>query len=60
MLETSKPDIRLSAKRIIMALMINRKRPKVKMVIGRVNITNIGFTIKFKRLRTIATIIAVV
>ena len=60
MLVTSKPDIRLSAKRIIMALIIKRKRPRVRMVIGRVKMTNIGFTIKFRRLRTMATIMAVV
>lgn len=60
MFVTSNPDIRLSAKRMMMALIINKKRPRVKMVMGKVNMTNIGFTIKFKRLRTIATIMAVV
>jgi len=60
MLVTSKPDIRLSANNIIMALIIKRKRPRVRTVIGKVNITNMGFTIKFKRLNTMATIMAVV
>ncbi|MFT7065421.1 MAG: hypothetical protein ACJAUO_000992 [Sediminicola sp.] len=60
MLATSNPEIRLSAKRIIMALIINRKRPRVRMVIGRVNMTKIGFTIKFNKLKTMATIMAVV
>lgn len=59
-LETSKPGIRLSAKRIIIALIIKRKRPRVNMVIGKVNMTNIGFTIKLRRLNTMATIMAVV
>ena len=60
MLSTVKPAIKLSANRMIIALIIKRKRPKVIMVTGKVKITNIGFTIKFKRLSTIATMIAVV
>jgi len=60
MLSTVKPEIKLSAKRIIIALIINRKRPKVSIVTGSVSIIRIGFTIKFNRLNTIATIIAVV
>lgn len=59
MLSTVKPAIKLSANRMIIALIIKRKRPKVIMVTGKVKITNIGFTIKFKRLSTIATMIAV-
>tara|TARA_R110002020_G_scaffold23587_3_gene78465 strand:+ start:37138 stop:37419 length:282 start_codon:yes stop_codon:yes gene_type:complete len=60
MLLTSKPGIRLSAKRMIMAFTINRKSPKVTMVMGRVRMTKIGFTIKLRRLSTMATKIAVV
>ncbi len=59
-LVTLKPSIKLSAKNMIIALITNKNRPKVRMVTGKVNITNIGFTIKFNKLRTIATIIAVV
>ena len=40
---------------MIIALIINKNRPKVSMVIGKVNKTRIGFTIKFKILRTRAT-----
>lgn len=44
---------------MIKALMNKRKRPKVSMVTGSVKIINIGFTIKFSKLRTNATIMAV-
>ena len=57
---TLNPSIRLSANKMIIALIIKRKRPKVKMVTGKVSMTRIGFTMKFKRLSTIATIIAVI
>ena len=57
---TEKPSISLSAKRMIMAFMINRKSPKVNMVTGSVNITKIGFTKMFNILKTIATITAVI
>ena len=57
---TVKPEIRLSASRIINALIIKRKSPKVMMVTGNVKMTNMGLTIKFKRLNTMATIMAVV
>ena len=43
---------------IIAALITSKKRPKVKMVTGNVNSTNIGFTNKFNNPKTIATIIA--
>tara|TARA_R110000823_G_scaffold315139_1_gene445881 strand:- start:299 stop:622 length:324 start_codon:yes stop_codon:yes gene_type:complete len=60
MLLTVKPSISLSARRIIIAFIISKKRPKVTMVTGRVKITKIGFTKKFSKLRTTATIIAVI
>lgn len=49
-----------SAKRIIVALMTNRNKPKVIIVMGNVKITIIGLTIKFNKLKATATIIAVV
>lgn len=58
-LPTEKPSMSLSTKTIIIALMIKRNRPKVTMVTGRVKITNIGLTNIFSRLRTTATITAV-
>jgi hypothetical protein len=59
-LSTEKPAIKLSANKIMMALIINRNNPKVRMVTGKVNMTSIGFTIKFNKLSTKATIMAVV
>jgi hypothetical protein len=59
-LPTLKPATRASAKRMIMALMINRKSPNVTIVTGRVRITKMGFTKKFNKLSIIATIIAVI
>jgi hypothetical protein len=44
---------------MIMALIIKRKRPKVKIVTGRVKMTRRGFTKKFNRLSTMATTMAV-
>lgn len=44
---TLKPVTNQSARYMIRTLMTNRNPPKVKMVIGRVRITKIGFTIKF-------------
>lgn len=43
---------------IIRALMTNKNNPKVRMVIGMVRITKIGFTIKRNKEITIATMIA--
>ena len=60
MLPTAKPSISLSANKIIMALMNKRKRPKVTMVTGRVKITRTGFTRRFNKLSTMATITAVI
>ena len=59
MVPTLNPAIRLSARSIITALMINKKRHRVRMVTGNVKITRMGLTKKFSRLSTIATIIAV-
>ena len=59
-LSTVKPAMRLSAKRIMIAFIMSKNRPSVIMVTGRVSIIKMGFTIKFKRLSTMATIIAVV
>ena len=57
---TENPSINLSANKIIRALITNRNKPNVKMVIGSVRITNIGLTNKFKIDKTTATIIAVI
>jgi hypothetical protein len=59
-LETPKPSINRSANKIIMAFIINKNNPKVRIVIGRVKIINSGFTNTFKIAITAATIIAVV
>jgi hypothetical protein len=42
------------------ALITSRKRPKVIMVTGSVKITKMGFTIKLSRLKTMATMIALI
>lgn len=44
---------------MITALITSKNRPRVTMVTGKVNSTNMGFTIRFKIARTTATIIAV-
>ena len=59
-LETPKPSINLSAKRIIKAFTTNKNNPKVRIVIGKVKIINIGFTNTFNIARTKATINGVV
>lgn len=43
-----------------MALIMSRNSPRVRMVTGKVRMTRMGFTIKLSKLRTMATIIAVV
>lgn len=53
------PDTNLSARRIMMTFMTNRKRPRVTMVIGRVNIISNGLTIAFSTANTKAKIMAV-
>ena len=59
MLLTENPSINLSANNIISALITNKNKPKVIIVIGSVRMTNIGFTNKFKIDSTTATITAV-
>ncbi len=54
------PETNLSAKRIIRTFIINKKRPSVTMVIGRVNIISKGFTIAFSTANTKAKIMAVI
>lgn len=56
---TEKPATSLSTKRMIRAFTMSKNRPNVRMVIGRVRITNIGFTNKFKTDNTMATNMAV-
>ena len=43
-LSTEKPSINLSASKISKAFMISINKPRVTIVIGRVKITNNGFT----------------
>ena len=57
---TPKPLMKLSANIIIHALMTNKNKPKVTMVIGSVRIIKMGFKMAFKKAKTAATIIAVV
>ena len=59
-LDTPKPSINLSASSIIKALTTNKNKPNVRIVIGKVNIINSGFTNTFKTARTTATINGVV
>lgn len=56
---TPNPLTKASASKIITALITSKNSPKVTIVTGNVNITKIGFTIKFRIARTSATIIAV-
>ena len=44
---------------MMMALMTNKNKPRVMMVMGRVSTIKIGFTKKFNMLSTKATIMAV-
>lgn len=59
MLLTEKPGINLSANKMMRALMTNKNKPKVTMVMGNVKITKIGFTNRFKTDNTAATTTAV-
>ena len=59
-LDTEKPEIKLSASNIISPLTTNRNNPNVMIVIGNVKITKMCLTNKFKMDITAATIIAVV
>lgn len=56
---TAKPSTILVHKTIINPLIINKKRPNVKIVTGKVKIIRMGFTIKFNNAKTIATTIEV-
>lgn len=56
---TSNPSTKWSHNRMIIALITNKKSPRVKTVTGKVNNTNTGFTKKFNNPSTIATINAV-
>ena len=58
-LVTWKPSIKLAANNIIIALMTKRKSPNVRMVMGKVKMTKMGFTKKLSKLSTTATIMAV-
>jgi len=60
MLETPNPSIKLSASKMIKALIINKNNPKVKIVIGKVKITKSGLTKMFNTANTTATINGVV
>ena len=55
---TAKPSIKASARRMMHAFITRRKRPKVKIVIGKVSNTKIGLTISFNNANTTATTIA--
>ena len=52
---TENPSINLSANNIISALITNKNKPKVTMVIGKVKIIKIGFSNTFKMANTKAT-----
>ena len=56
--DTANPSTRLSASIIIKALITNKNRPNVIIVIGNVKMINIGFTINLSKASTTATIIA--
>lgn len=58
MLRTAKPLTKKSANRMIMAFMINKNKPSVTTVTGKVSTTNIGLTINLSNANTTATIIA--
>jgi len=55
-LETPNPSIKLSASRIIKALITNKNNPNVKIVIGSVRITKSGLTKTFKMANNIEKI----
>ena len=55
---TPKPSINLSASRIMQALITNKNKPRVTMVIGIVKMIKIGFKIALSNAKTTATIIA--
>jgi len=55
---TSNPLINLSANKMILALITSKNRPNVTMVIGKVRMIKMGFTIAFNSPKTAATIMA--
>jgi len=59
MLLTENPDTKLSAKRIINALITNKNSPKVTIVIGNVKMTSNGLTNTFNTAKVRATKTAV-
>ena len=54
---TRNPEIKLAAIKMIIALIINRNNPNVRIVMGRVRITNNGFTKEFRIPSTIASLV---
>ena len=56
---TSNPSTKWSQSKMIMALITNKNKPRVKNVTGKVSNTKIGFTKKFNNPKTTATISAV-
>jgi hypothetical protein len=52
------PSVNLSAKRIINALITNENNPKVRMVIGKESKDKIGLTIRLRKPKTMAKIMA--
>lgn len=56
--DTAKPSINLSANKMIQALIINKNKPKVTKVAGRVNKMSNGRTNRFSKEITTATITA--
>jgi hypothetical protein len=57
-LSTLNPLTNFSARMIITALMTSKKKPSVNNVIGMVKIVSMGFTMVFKKAKTMATISA--
>lgn len=54
--ETLKPSIRLSANKIINALITNKNKPNVRMVTGNVKMMSSGFMVTLNKAKTTATI----
>ncbi len=52
---TAKPSRNLSANKMMQALMTNRNKPNVTIVIGNVRMTKIGFKSAFSNPKTMAT-----
>ena len=58
--DTVKPSTNQPANWIIIALITSKNSPNVKIVAGKVRITNIGWTVSLKKAKTMATNIAMV